>query len=283
MSSTMRTRCPPSAVRRSSSRIILITFISTAAGFAIGWVSHAISGRSNLIDSSLPKLTANTRGKRQDGGKFHAKNNCIDEIISRRPNWSMGYDLRDWIPRWLPEDAVKVWASSRHNETHLRILYGGPELSLPTTDEEAASRDAYFWNYISRSGGSWADPSSPFSVGMSITGIGHRLQHLTYSYMCNGVQNKRQLLVDWYVAEFSGDNRMWHALFEDSPVLVGLPPHWSQNKEEVFQKANEYRSKSGILGNLFADGINKGGDEEAGDFNQYFMVESAGGMCKHWS
>ena len=127
----------------------------------------------------------------------------------------------------------------------------------------------------------WAKQKpTPFAVADATNGFGHRLVQLSLSYMCNVIPNQRQLLVQWLSPTHEDTNRMWHALFEDTPVLAGLPKHWKMRME--FEKAAAYRKSTGAKTKIYKEGMSRGDDMSAGDYHMNYNTHSAGKHCQHW-
>ena len=240
-------------------------------GYGLGLISSSnrqLTGVPTYLLSCTKGAQENPQEKTRDP---------LQDVFDKRPNWRRDYDLSKWLPRWLPEDAVKVWESFRHNNTHLNLLYND---ELPKTDEEAKLRDDYFWQHMNRTTSPWASHNpTPFAVAEADNGFGHRLEHLSLSYMCNVLPNQRQLLVNWFDPGSSRNNRMWHALFEDTPVVAGLPKHWEQGRG--LEKATAFRKSIGTKTVTNEGGLSKEGDMLAGDYHMYYSVKSAGGHCQN--
>ena len=249
--------------------------IILVAGYGVGWIA---SDKQQSVD---PRLLSSSCSNRATERPQQDKRNPLQDIFDKRPNWKTDFELSKWLPRWLPQKTVKEWESFRHNNTHLNFLYND---ARPQTDEEDKLRDDYFWQHLNHMTSSWATHNStPFSIAEADNGFGHRLAHLSLSYMCNVVPNQRQLIVNWFDPANEDNNRMWHALFEDTPVLAGLPKYWEQG--EGINKANAYRKLTGTQSELRFDEdlLEQGGDVEAGDYHMYFDRNTAGAHCPSWS
>ena len=191
----------------------------------------------------------------------------LSSILSHRPNWRTDYELEDWLPRWLPRQAVEKWQRARTNKTHLHALY------------EVPNNDDYFWETVVDPLDGWKSESSTFAYAVANNGFGHRLGTLALSFMCNIVPNKKQQVIFWQVPGY-GTNEIWHELFEDSPVLTGAPKHWEHAKH--FDRVNNHRKSKGQAGDIRVngEGISKDQDCTHGDYWMYYSPECAGGMCR---
>lgn len=246
-------------------------------GFWSGWTACSVQ-KIMINDFSVSESS----GKKEKSSQ--RKRNRLQEIIDRRPSWKTDFNLTDWIPRWLPNQTLEIWESFRQNQTHRKLLYNE---TFTLTKEQVAKRDSYFWKYTQSLSNSWTtQDDGSFTVAIADNGFGHRMSQMAFSYMCNVIPNQRQQLVHWHDPVSSNNNLMWHTLFQDSPIIAGLPIHWEystlfSDPHTTFRKVNEYRQSIGYTkGKLYVDGISKGADSSAGDYQMYFDFKSS--ACPHW-
>lgn len=178
------------------------------------------------------------------------------QLLSQRPNWRTDYDLFNWLPPWLPPETKSRWKSLRTNATH--------ELRLDV--ETHLGRDDYFWKSMIH---------DSFSYAIASNGWGHRLGNLAFAYLCNVVPNRRQQVIFW---DTPGNdyNTAWHALFEDSPLLIGAPQHW--NKRRKFDHVNRHREQQRNVSQR--KGFGNGADTVHCDYKEYFPLNQCGQSCR---
>eukprot|EP00980_Cylindrotheca_fusiformis_P029419 scaffold23471_cov141-Cylindrotheca_fusiformis.AAC.16 len=179
----------------------------------------------------------------------------VGELLARRPNWRKDYEMWDWLPKWLEVKEVDRW----------KLLLQDPQKvaytqNFPQSRHDEEERDSYFWNQIIS--------SERFTFANANIGLGHRLAQLSYSYTCQIIPQRQQQLIHWVTGGID-DNRGWHHLFRDSPVLAGVPPHWTKGAPSM-DRFQAYRNATGAP--LVA----------CGDFSTYFPLgcDKGGGMCQ---
>lgn len=247
---------------------------SCTLGFLFGWVvCWATFGAKGIqryiLKAEQNKSAVNSSPPAPQSPKTPA-------ILSKRPNWRIDYDLLDWLPRWLRDEDVRRWVSLRANATHQLLLYGSNHSELPSLEEQI-KRDEYFWDTV----------SPDFTFGAANIGLGHRLAQLSYSYLCNAFPNRRQQLVHWDAVGLN-DNRAWHHLFEDTPVIAGVPGHWKQGpwgeyKNTSFVVVNEHRKIAGTMGDLVKNSLEVLQDCTHGDYSVHYPFYCTGGACEGFS
>ena len=257
-------------------------------GVLAGWILHGIvvfyskNTTNTSTGSLLPTAIVSTnQPKKSHGGPTGTDSSSLSKnIFSKRPKWETGYPLEEWLPTWLPDGTIDFWKSLANNETHWNILYNKDATTI--SNEE---RDAYFFDYITQlTSHHHRAPMSPIAVAIANNGFGHRLLHLSLSYLCNIVPNQRLQLVFWDTPPIrKTDHKVWSELFDDSPVLHGVPWHWMHpQKYRSFDKITEYRELTNTTwGNYYPEtaAMNPHGDSDAGDYNMYFDLKSSGGHC----
>ncbi|CAB9527817.1 expressed unknown protein [Seminavis robusta] len=178
---------------------------------------------------------ASTVEKESNGDSF------LNSVLAKRPNWRSDFHLKDWLPRvaiWLSAEQLDDWGSSQIDARpdHLPI-------PMTPTEEQRQQIETDFWNTASQD----------FTFGAANIGLGHRLAQLAYSYTCNVVPNRKQQLLHWDAAGLDGDNRAWHYLFDDSPVIMGVPAHlkqgpWGEHVNGTLNFINQRRNEMNTFG-----------------------------------
>lgn len=176
-------------------------------------------------------------------------------ITARRPNWRKDYDLFNWLPKWLESKEVDRWKMLLKEPT--RDAY---YKTWPQTTREEEERDSYFWTHLVS--------STKFSFANANIGLGHRLAQLSYSYICQVIPHRQQQLIHWVTGGLD-DNRGWHYLFQDSPALAGVPPHWTKGAPSM-DRFQAYRI------------ANNAPVVACGDYSTYFPLDctAGGSMCQ---
>jgi hypothetical protein len=131
---------------------------------------------------------------------------------------------------------------------------------LPQSKREEEERDTFFWTQIIS--------STKFTFANANIGLGHRLAQLSYSYTCQVTPHRQQQLIHWVTGGLD-DNRGWHHLFQDSPVLAGVPPHWIKGAPSMDRFQDYRKSKNAPV-------------VACGDYSTYFPLHCThgGGMCQ---
>lgn len=242
------------SLSRRPSRKLLLAF-GYVASFACGWLLASGSRDISTVTREAKQVPSL---QKQRVIPYQTPNAAVSHLLSQRPNWRTDYELSDWLPQWLPQETVTRWNSLRHNETYQHVLEVEMEMG----------RDDSFWQSIQH---------DSFSYSIANNGFGHRLGNLAFSYLCNVVPNKRRQIIFW---DTPGNdyNIVWHALFQDSPVLMGAPRHWTRTSK--FDRVNRYRKSIGQQGDLISSkGRYKDVDATHCDYKGYFPTERCGESC----
>ena len=197
----------------------------------------------------------------------------LSAILAKRPDWRKDYNLSDWLPKWIAPEVIRRWKASLHEDpTRREAYYKNNNLSKSKGEEQ--QRDAFFWNSIVVGSGS-ANGNNEFAFANANIGLGHRLAHLSYSYTCQVTPRRQQQLIHWVTGGIN-DNRGWHHLFQDSPVLAGVPPYWNKGPAST-KRFQAYRSSKNITAAACG-----------GDYSTYYPLDcgqhgdegGSSGMCQ---
>lgn len=149
-------------------------------------------------------------------------------ILTRRPNWRKDFELKSWLPKWMNDGDKHLlhWRTHHKFDKQWTNYYN---TIFPLSEDEQAKNDDFFWTNIV--------VASNYTFANANIGLGHRLAQLSYSYLCQVVPHRQQQLIHWVTGGLD-DNRGWHHLFQDSPILAGVPQHWKKGKPslEAIQK-----------------------------------------------
>ncbi|KAL3942791.1 MAG: hypothetical protein SGBAC_003067 [Bacillariaceae sp.] len=172
--------------------------------------------------------------------------------MARRPNWRKDFELRSWLPRWSRYDMHDIekqgqWTQNSDNQVQ---YYNS---TFPLSHDDQTKHDAFFWREIVAS-------NDNFTFANANIGLGHRLAQLSYSWVCQVVPHRQQQLIHWVTGGLE-DNRGWHHLFQDSPVLAGVPRHWKKGKQSLDNMKARRRPQA------------------CQDYSTYFPLDCSG-MCR---
>ena len=184
-----------------------------------------------------------------DGDQFNA---VLSEILLRRHDWKTDFEQTKWLPKWKKEDNPN-W-ETQHQQQPWLSYYNSV---FPLSQEEEATHDDLFWKKIVS--------NQNYTFANANIGLGHRLAQLSYSYLCQVVPYRQQQLIHWVTGGLD-DNRGWHHLFQDSPILAGVPLHWKKGKPSLeAMEIHRNETSSSVSG--------------CGDYSTYFPLNDCD-MCR---
>ncbi|CAJ1951780.1 unnamed protein product [Cylindrotheca closterium] len=235
-----------------SIRSALSSLLYLCSGWLLCWVL-VVAPRDIALSSLLPNEDNNNNNNHDGPSKSSAwkvmtvsppsppsppssssmKNHSVlHDILARRPNWRRDFELEAWLPKWRRNNVEQRTVMTQQHQYY--------NSTFPLSQQEEATHDDFFWNHIVV-GNNGKNGNNSFAFANANIGLGHRLAQLSYSWTCQIVPHQQQQLIHWVTGGLD-DNRGWHYLFQDSPVLAGVPRHWHKGKPSL-EKIQAHREQ----------------------------------------